>query len=122
MKDFIDLKTFPLCGGKARLKSSHGFNNVSCGNCGAEYPVSFDTRKEAAAAWNERPIEDGLSEEIGKLEAENKRLRRALEKYADFEHHFSIVDGKVLEVFDNGYGVDDQEFGTWARDALKAGA
>lgn len=35
---------------------------------------------------------------------------------------FSIVDGKVLEVFDNGYGVDDQEFGTWARDALKAGA
>lgn len=57
-----------------------------------------------------------------KLEAENARLRRALEKYADFEHHFSIVDGKVWEVFDNGDGVDEQEFGTWARDALKGGA
>ena len=53
-----------------------------------------------------------------RLSEENARLRKALEKYADSEHHFSVVDGKVWEVFDNGYGVDEQEFGTWARKAL----
>ena len=53
-----------------------------------------------------------------RLSEENARLRKALEKYAAPEHHFSVVDGKVWEVFDNGYGVDEQEFGTWARNAL----
>ena len=53
-----------------------------------------------------------------RLKSENARLRKALEKYAAPEHHFSVVDGKVWEVFDNSYGVDEQEFGTWARNAL----
>ena len=48
-----------------------------------------------------------------------RKLEEALKKYADPEHHISVVDGKVWEVFDNGYGVDDQEFGTWARKALE---
>lgn len=78
MKKENNLKPCPFCGGKARLKSSHGFNNVSCGNCGAEYPVSFDTRKEAAAAWNNRPLEDELHGKIGELETENKRMRERL--------------------------------------------
>lgn len=53
-----------------------------------------------------------------RLSEENVRLREALEKYAAPEHHFSVVDGRIWEVFDNGYGVDEQEFGTWARNAL----
>ena len=53
-----------------------------------------------------------------RLSEENVRLRKALEKYAAPEHRFSVADGKVWEVFDNGYGVDEQEFGTWARNAL----
>ena len=108
MKDFIDLKPCPFCGGKARLKSSHGFNNVSCGNCGAEYPVSFDTRKEAAAAWNTRPVEDAQVSEI-------KRLREALEKIIDrAENEESKASNATY-----GFAYDIEYI---ARDALKAGA
>ena len=47
-----------------------------------------------------------------------RKLEEALKKYADPEHHISVVDGKAWEVFDNGYGVDEQEFGTWAKGVL----
>ena len=65
------LKSCPFCGGEARLKSSHGFNSVSCGNCGMEYPVSFDTRKKAAAVWNKRSIEDALQKELDEAREDN---------------------------------------------------
>ena len=67
--------------------------------------------------WRQEWI-DNLESRIWELDNENIRLREALEKYAAPEHHFSVVDGKVWEVFDNSYGVDEQEFGTWARNAL----
>ena len=74
------LKSCPFCGGEARLKSSHGFNNVSCRNCGMEYPVSFDTRKKAAAVWNKRSIEDKKDKEIKRLREDFKRYEDALFK------------------------------------------
>ena len=64
--------------------------------------------------WRLAQIE-ALESKIRELNDENIQLRKALEKYADPEHHFSFVDCKVWEVFDNSYGVDEQEFGTWAR-------
>lgn len=67
--------------------------------------------------WRLAQIE-ALESKIMELDYENAQLRKALEKYAAPEHHFSVVDGKVWEVFDNSYGVDEQEFGTWARNAL----
>lgn len=47
-----------------------------------------------------------------------KKLEEALRKYADPEHHIYIVNGKAWEVFDTGDGVDEQAFGTWAKEAL----
>ena len=113
MKMTENLKRCPFCGGKARLKSSHGFNNVSCENCGTEYPVSFETRKRAKEVWNKRPIENELIGKIGKLEAENKRLREALEEIKNtvkeaqdpvYSFHFDL-DSKhgvfILETAEN---------------------
>lgn len=105
-----NLKPCPFCGGEAKCIEFYGLYHVICCNChiaGKDCP----TRESAVSAWNARPIEN-------ELESENARLREALEKYAAPEHHFSVVDGKVWEVFDNSYGVDEQEFGTWAHNAL----
>ena len=105
------LKPCPFCGSRAQIERG----KIECSNpfCGASVEFSFPGKERNA--WNNRtPAES--------VEAENKRLRRALEKYADPEHHFSVLDGKVWEVFDNGDGVDDQEFGTWAREALNGSA
>lgn len=122
MKKENNLKPCPFCGGKARLKSSHGFNNVSCENCGTEYPVSFETRKRAAAVWNKRSIENELVEKIEKLEAEIKRLREALAFYAELDGNgiqlYGDMDSEALEFVDGA----SQPFGKIARDALKAGA
>lgn len=57
-----------------------------------------------------REIEDELPEKIGKLEAENKRLREALE-------HAVTTDTTV-----DKYGIwriDGKTFQTWAADVLK---
>lgn len=86
-----ELKPCPFCGGKVRLESSHGFNYVLCKKCKSEYyPASFGDGKKVVSAWNTRPIEDDLNEQIGRfkkyadaLEKEVKTLRAALETILD---------------------------------------
>ena len=88
-------------------------NLKRCPFCGGEAKCKVDEAREDNADNMEYHVA-----ERERLKAEKARLREALEKYAAPEHHFSVVDGKVWEVFDNSYGVDEQEFGTWARNAL----
>ena len=130
-----EVKSCPFCGGKeVKLFKEGSIWVVECLQCLAK--VGATAEADVLDFWNSRPIEDDLQKELdearednadnmeyhvaerGRLKTENARLRKALEKYAAPEHHFSVVDGKVLEVFDNSYGVDEQEFGTWARNAL----
>lgn len=77
MKDFIDLKPCPFCGGKAYIVD--GGKDYSffagCSNC-CSYTEFFKTKDEALAAWNTRPVEDAQASEI-------KRLRESLEKIID---------------------------------------
>ena len=78
-----NLKRCPFCGSEAEFNSDEFGEGVCCKSCGAtihngvygEYG-----RKLASADWNERPIENELNEKIEKLEAENARLREALEE------------------------------------------
>lgn len=132
------LKSCPFCGWEAKLTDLKQAPEswVECTECGARTRFFSNSEEDAVSAWNARPIEDALQKELDearedncenmeyhvaereRLKSENARLRKALEKYAAPEHHFSVVDGKVWEVFDNSYGVDEQEFGTWARNAL----
>ena len=80
------LKPCPFCVGESEFNSDEFGEGVCCKSCGAtlhngvygEYG-----RKLASADWNARPIEDELNEKIEKLEAENKRLREALEVIID---------------------------------------
>ena len=130
-----ELKPCPFCGGKeVKLFKEGSIWVVECLQCLAK--VGATAEADVLDFWNARPIEDALQKELDearedncenmeyhvaereRLKSENARLRKALEKYAAPEHHFSVVDGKVWEVFDNSYGVDEQEFGTWARNAL----
>lgn len=77
-----ELKSCPFCGSEAEFNSDEFGEGVCCKSCGAtihngvygEYG-----RKLASADWNARPIENELAEKIEKLEAENKRLREALQ-------------------------------------------
>ena len=74
-----ELKSCPFCGSEAEFKSDEFGEGVCCKSCGAtlcngvygEYG-----RKLASADWNARPIEN-------ELEAENARLREALEVILD---------------------------------------
>ena len=63
--------------------------------------------------------ENKLPEKTGKLEAENKRLREALEFYAELDGNgiqlYGYMDSNALEFVDG----DSQIFGTIAKDALK---
>ena len=80
------LKPCPFCGGESEFNSDEFGEGVCCKSCGAtlhngvygEYG-----RKLASADWNARPIENKLPEKTGKLEAENTRLREALEVILD---------------------------------------
>lgn len=77
-----NLKRCPFCGSEAKCIEFYGLYHVICCNChiaGKDCP----TRESAVSAWNSRPIENELNEKIGKLEAENKRLREALEVILD---------------------------------------
>ena len=110
-----NLKRCPFCGGKARLKSSHGFNNVSCENCGTEYPVSFETRKRAGEVWNKRPIENELTEKIEKLEEENARLQRKLNESIDDNYKNAL---KIQQQAERGAKFAQKE-NTRLREALE---
>lgn len=77
------LKRCPFCGGEAEFNSDEFGEGVCCEYCGASLSNGVygeKGRKLASADWNARPIENELTEKIGKLEAENDRLREALEE------------------------------------------
>ena len=73
------LKRCPFCGGEAEFNSDEFGEGVCCKSCGATMHNGVygeEGRKLASADWNARPIEN-------ELEAENKRLREALEVILD---------------------------------------
>ena len=73
------LKSCPFFGGKPHFEnegSDYGFYAV-CSRCGC-WTGALRTKDESLKRWNNRPIEDELIGKIGKLEAENARLREAL--------------------------------------------
>ena len=77
-----NLKRCPFCGGEAKCIEYYGLYHVVCCDC---YTTGRDCTsiETACKAWNSRPIENELNEKIGKLEAENKRLKEALEVILD---------------------------------------
>ena len=77
-----NLKRCPFCGGEAKCIEYYGLYHVVCCDCyttGRDCP-SIET---ACKAWNSRPIENELTGRIEELEAENARLREALESILD---------------------------------------
>ena len=81
-----NLKRCPFCGSEAEFNSDEFGEGVCCKSCGATLHNGVygeEGRKLASADWNARPIEDELNEKIGKLEAENARLREALKSILD---------------------------------------
>ena len=113
-----ELKPCPFCGGSGSY-SNAGFGFiVKCRKCGSKTSIQ-ESGKEAADAWNTRSIENEIAEKIWKLEVENKRLREALEFYAELDGNgiqlYGDMDSKALEFVDG----DSQIFGTIAKDALK---
>ena len=113
-----NLKRCPFCGGKANIAKGQIEFWAYCPHCGAQTEL-YETKQEVEKAWNSRPIENELAEKIGKLEVENKRLREALEFYAELDGNgiqlYGDMDSKALEFVDG----DSQIFGTIAKDALK---
>ena len=105
-----ELKRCPFCGGEAKCIEYYGLYHVVCYDCyttGRDCP-SIET---ACKAWNSRPIENELHKKIEKLEAENTRLREALEFYANTD---------VYEYYDKYESTAIQnEGGQKAREALK---
>ena len=76
-----NLKRCPFCGSEVEFNSDEFGEGVCCKSCGATLHNGVYGEagsKLASAAWNTRLIENELSEKIGKLERENKRLREAL--------------------------------------------
>ena len=74
-----NLKRCPFCGSEAEFNSDEFGEGVCCKSCGATLHNGVygeEGRKLASADWNARPIED-------ELEAENARLREALEVILD---------------------------------------
>ena len=79
------LKTCPFCGSEAEFNSDEFGESVCCKSCGATLHNGVygeESRKLASADWNARPIED-------ELEAENARLREALEVIAKSNFYFA---------------------------------
>ena len=76
-----NLKKCPFCGNGAEFNSEESGECVCCTSCGATLHNGVygeEGKNLESADWNARPIEDELPGKIGKLEAENKRLREAL--------------------------------------------
>lgn len=80
-----ELKPCPFCGEKAAIFVEYYHPDIACCivNCTNCNPSSADENK-AVINWNNRPIEDALQNRISALEAENNRLREALEEIAEF--------------------------------------
>ena len=77
-----NLKRCPFCGSTANIAKGQIEFWAYCPRCGVQTEL-YETEKEVAKAWNSRSIENELSEKIEKLEAENTRLREALEVILD---------------------------------------
>ena len=74
-----NLKSCPFCGSEAEFNSDEFGEGVCCKSCGATMHNGVygeEGKKLASADWNARPIEN-------ELEAENARLREALEVILD---------------------------------------
>lgn len=78
------LKSCPFCGGTANIATGIIEFWAYCPHCGAKTEL-YETEQEAADSWNRRN-ETELHGKIRKLEAENKRLREALEIYKKALH------------------------------------
>ena len=83
-----ELKPCPFCGGEAKCIEFYGLYHVICCNCHIA-GKDCSTRESAVSAWNSRPIENELHKKIEKLEAENTRLREALELIAKSNFYFA---------------------------------
>lgn len=117
-----NLKRCQFCGSEAEFNSDEFGEGVCCKSCGATIHNGVygeEGRKLVSADWNARLIENELIEKIKKLEAENARLREALEFYAELDGNgiqlYGDMDSNALEFVDG----DSQIFGTIAKDALK---
>ena len=76
------VKSCPFCGGKeVKLFKEGSIWVVECLQCLAK--VGATAEADVLDFWNARPIENELNEKIEKLEAENERLREALESILD---------------------------------------
>lgn len=88
------LKPCPFCGGEGSYANGGFGFIVKCRKCGSRIDVQ-NTTEEAAKAWNNRrPAE--------KLEAENKRLREALERIVS-EHPACFEDADCPHKGGAGY-------------------
>lgn len=58
--------------------------SAMCGNPSCFASETHKTKSLAKERWNKRPIEEALQKRIKELEAENGRLREALEDIAEF--------------------------------------
>ena len=109
-----NLKRCPFCGSEAEFNSDEFGEGVCCKSCCATMHNGVygeEGRKLASADWNARPIENELNEKIEKLEAENARLREALEFYANTD---------VYEYYDKYESTAVQhDGGEWAKKVLK---
>ena len=88
-----NLKSCPFCGGKPDFEnegSDYGFYAV-CSRCGC-WTGALRTKDETLKHWNNRPIEDELSEKIKKLEAKNTKMQVTLEEIASGYCHYSRED------------------------------
>lgn len=99
----MNLKPCPFCGSDAELvykqcdPAIKGFSVFgACTECRcesdsiwvAEEPEpDFACWQDAAEIWNDRPIEDGLKEDIGDLNRENIGLKSILKTLENIEEH-----------------------------------
>ncbi len=69
-----DLKLCFKCGAEAIAE----YGCVVCNGCGMWTGEGFDTLEDAAAWWNDQPLNDLVQARINQLEAENDELSRMI--------------------------------------------
>lgn len=84
------LKPCPCCGNEVYPAELDDGFLIYC-LCGIRTEV-FKSKAKAVTAWNNRPIEDELHEELKKLEAKNTKMRVTLEEIASGYSYYSRED------------------------------